>query len=144
MSAWSAKLRTLAIAILLTTVPLAVSAIDTEKAFDDPELQARYEALIEEVRCLKCQNQSIKDSNAFLAADLRREIRRLIEDGKSDEEIYDFLITRYGDFALYRPRFSSSTAILWVVPGVLLLAGAFMIARIVRRRMALPIDDAEE
>ena len=117
------------------------SAIDEDKAFDDPELQARYDHIIAEVRCLKCQNQSIKDSNAFLAADLRREIRRLIEEGKTDTEIYDFLVERYGDFALYRPRFGGKTLVLWIAPAVLLLGGALMIGRIVRRRMALPIDD---
>ncbi|MDJ0941222.1 MAG: cytochrome c-type biogenesis protein CcmH [Woeseiaceae bacterium] len=123
----------------MTAAP--VLAIDAEKAFEDPVLQARYEDIIEEVRCLKCQNQSIKDSNAFLASDLRREIRRLLEEGKTDTEIYDFLVERYGDFALYRPRLSGKTLVLWVAPAILLLGGAFLIARVVRRRMALPIDD---
>ena len=129
------------IAVCLLLFATAAFPIDADKAFDDPELQARYEALIEEVRCLKCQNQSIKDSNAFLAADLRREIRRLLEEGKTNAEIYDFLVTRYGDFALYRPHFGGKTMILWIAPAALLLIGAFMIGRIVRRRMALPIDD---
>ena len=83
-------------AVFLCAAPAL--AIDTDKAFDDPELQARYEHIIEEVRCLKCQNQSIKDSNAFLAGDLRREIRRMLNEGKTDEEIYDFLVARYGEF----------------------------------------------
>ena len=130
-----------AVLILGAVFVLPAAAIDAEKAFDDPVLQARYEAIIEEVRCLKCQNQSIKDSNAFLAADLRREIRRLLEEGKSDGEIYDFLVTRYGEFALYRPRFSGKTLVLWIAPAVLLLGGALMIGNVVRRRMALPIDD---
>ena len=85
------------------------NAIDAGKAFDDPEMQARYEEIVSEVRCLVCQNQTIKDSNAFLAGDLRREIRRLMEEGRSDAEIYDFLVTRYGDFVLYRPRMSGKT-----------------------------------
>jgi cytochrome c-type biogenesis protein CcmH len=117
------------------------SAIDTEQAFDDPELQARYEKIIDEVRCLKCQNQTIKDSNAFLAGDLRREIRRMIEEGMTDDEIFDFLVARYGDFALYRPRASGKTLVLWIAPAALLLAGGLFLANIVRRRMALPIDD---
>ena len=133
--------RFLVFTLLLMAAP--AFPIDVDKAFDDPELQARYEELIEEVRCLKCQNQSIKDSNAFLAADLRREIRRLLEEGKTNAEIYDFLVTRYGEFALYRPRFGGKTLVLWIAPAILLLAGAFMIGRILRRRMALPIDDAE-
>ena len=75
------------IAVLFVSLAVPAFAIDTGKAFDDPELQARYEKIIEEVRCLKCQNQTIKDSNAFLAGDLRREIRRLLSEGKTDDEI---------------------------------------------------------
>jgi cytochrome c-type biogenesis protein CcmH len=118
-----------------------VAAIDTGKAFDDPVLQARYEKIISEVRCLKCQNQSIKDSNVFLASDLRREIRRLISEGKTDAEIQDFLVTRYGEFALYRPRTTGKTMILWVAPFLLVLFGGFAMFRVVRHRMSLPMDD---
>jgi cytochrome c-type biogenesis protein CcmH len=119
-------------------------AVDTEEALEDPALQARYEDIVEQVRCLKCQNQTIKDSNAFLAGDLRREIRRMLVEGYSDEEIFDFLVDRYGDFALYNPRFSGKTLVLWIVPAVFLLGGAFVLVNIIRRRMALPIDDAED
>jgi cytochrome c-type biogenesis protein CcmH len=132
--------RKLAVCILLATLASPALAIDTDKAFDDPELQARYEHIIEEVRCLKCQNQSIKDSNAFLAGDLRREIRRMLGEGKTDEEIYDFLVARYGEFALYRPRMSGKTLVLWVAPILLLLGGGFVLVNILRRRMAMPID----
>lgn len=116
-------------------------AIDTERAFEDPELQARYEEITEEVRCLKCQNQSIKDSNAFLASDLRREIRRMLEEGKSNDEIYDFLVARYGEFALYRPRMSGKTLILWLAPILLLLVGGGVLVNIIRRRMSMPIEE---
>lgn len=116
-------------------------AVDTIEAFDDPELQVRYEKIIDEVRCLKCQNQTIKDSNAFLAGDLRREIHRMLEEGMTDEQIFDFLVERYGDFALYRPRASGKTLILWIAPALLLLGGVFVLVNILRRRMALPIDD---
>jgi cytochrome c-type biogenesis protein CcmH len=119
-------------------------AVDSEEALEDPQLQARYEDIVEQVRCLKCQNQSIKDSNAFLAGDLRREIRRMLIEGYTDDEIFDFLVNRYGDFALYNPRFSGKTLVLWVVPAVFLLGGAYALFNIVRRRMALPIDDAED
>ena len=129
-----------AIVVVLLLVSTAYG-IDPGQAFDDPALQARYEKIIAEVRCLKCQNQTIKDSNAFLASDLRREIRRLLEEGKSDTEIYDFLVARYGDFALYRPRTSGRTLILWIAPAAFLVFGAFVLLRIVRRRAALPIDD---
>lgn len=134
-------MRTLLCMLLLTIFASASFAIDTNEAFDDPELQARYEKIIDEVRCLKCQNQTIKDSNAFLAADLRREIRRMLEEGLADDEIFDFLVDRYGEFALYRPRASGKTLVLWIAPALLLLGGAFMLLNIVRRRMTLPIDD---
>lgn len=128
------------LASCLLLSPLAV-AIDVGEAFDDPELQARYEMIIAEVRCLKCQNQSIKDSNAFLASDLRREIRRLLEEGKTNDEIYDFLVARYGDFALYRPRPTGRTLILWIAPFVFALFGGFALWRVVQKRMQMPIDD---
>jgi len=130
----------LALFALLVSFASVALAIDTDKAFDDPALQARYEHIIEEVRCLKCQNQSIKDSNAFLAGDLRREIRRMLSEGKTDDEIYEFLVARYGEFALYRPRMSGKTLVLWVAPIVLLLAGGLVLVNILRRRMAMPVD----
>ena len=133
------------IAVLLAVFMFSsVIAIDKDRAFEDPELQARYEKLISEVRCLKCQNQSIKDSNVFLAADLRREIRRLIEEGKTNPEIAEFLVTRYGEFALYRPRASGKTLFLWIAPFFLVLLGGFTLYRIVRHRMTLPINDESD
>ena len=131
----------LLLASTLLLVAGNVQAIDAGQSFDDPELQARYEKIIAEVRCLKCQNQTIKDSNAFLAVDLRREIRRLLEEGKTNDEIYDFLVARYGDFALYRPRTSGRTLILWIAPMLFLMFGAFMLWRVVQRRMTMSIDD---
>lgn len=137
-------MRTIAIALLVLVAPCAL-AIDAGRAFDDPELQARYEEIISEVRCLQCQNESLKDSNAFLATDLRREIRRLLSEGKSNAEIYDFLVQRYGEFALYRPRMSGKTLLLWFAPLLLLGAGAVVAVRVVRGRMAMPLDaDAED
>ena len=133
-------MRKLVACAMLVLLASSALAIDVDKAFDDPELQARYEHIIEEVRCLKCQNQSIKDSNAFLAGDLRREIRRMLSEGKSDDEIYDFLVARYGEFALYRPRMSGKTLVLWVAPAVLLLAGGLVLVNILRRRMAMPVE----
>ena len=127
-----------AVAAALLTTP--AMAIDTGKAFDDPMLQARYEKLIEEVRCLKCQNQTIKDSNAFLAGDLRREIRRLLSEGKTDDEIFDFLVDRYGEFALYRPRMSGVTLLLWIAPGLFLVVGGVIVFRILKKRMEMPLD----
>jgi len=119
----------------------SVFAIDAGKAFDDPVLQARYDRLIAEVRCVTCQNQSIRDSNAFIAADLRREIRRLMSEGKSDAEISAFLVERYGDFVLYRPRMAGKTLILWILPVAFTLFAAFALIRVVRHRMSMPADD---
>ncbi len=133
------KLLRVLLGFLLLTA--SANAIDAVAPFDDPEMQARYEKIISEVRCLKCQNQTIKDSNAFLASDLRREIRHMLEEGKTDDEIYEFLVARYGDFALYRPRASGKTLILWIAPMMFLVFGALALWRVVQRRMALPIDD---
>jgi len=131
------------IVIFFTFIFLTVTAfaIDTGKAFDDPAMQARYEHLIAEIRCVTCQNQTIKDSNAFIAADLRREIRRLMEEGKDDDEIADFLVTRYGDFVLYRPRFAGKTLALWIAPFLLVLFGGFAIFRVIRHRMTLSVAE---
>ncbi len=134
-------MKPLAIVACLLLLASFAKAIDAVAPFDDPEIQARYEKIISEVRCLKCQNQTIKDSNAFLAADLRREIRYMLEEGKTDDEIYEFLVARYGDFALYRPRASGKTLILWIAPMMFLVFGALALWRVVQRRMALPIDD---
>ena len=129
----------------LLAVALAMSwtafAIETGVAFDDPAMQARYENIIAEVRCLVCQNQTIKDSNVFLASDLRREIRRMMTEGMSDTEIGDFLVARYGEFVLYNPRKSGKTLILWITPALLIGVGGIVIVRVVRDRMNMPIDD---
>jgi cytochrome c-type biogenesis protein CcmH len=109
-------------------------AIDAERAFDDPVLQERYEKINRELRCLVCQNQTIADSNATLAADLRHEVRRMISEGKSDDEIRQFMIERYGDFVLYRPRLTASNFLLWAAPALLLLVGGALLLRVVRRR----------
>jgi cytochrome c-type biogenesis protein CcmH len=128
--------RTLLVALSLALAGPAL-AIDAETAFDDPTLQARYEQINRELRCLQCQNQTIADSNATLAVDLRREVRKMIESGKSDDEIRTFMIDRYGDFVLYRPRMTAATFLLWAAPVLLLLIGAFIGIRYVRRQAAL-------
>ncbi len=126
--------------LLASLVSSTSMAIDTGAAFEDPEMQARYENIISEVRCLVCQNQAIKDSNVFLAADLRREIRRMMTEGMSDAEIAEFLVARYGDFVLYSPRKSGRTLILWIMPALLLGVGVIVLVRVVRDRMKMPID----
>ena len=129
---------------VLLVLPMQVLAIDIGKAFDDPELQARYETIISEVRCVQCQNQTIKDSNVQIASDLRREIRRLIGEGKSDQEVFDFLVQRYGEFVLYRPPFSGFSLLLWLAPGIFVLLGAVIVIRVVRKRAGMPIDVDDE
>jgi cytochrome c-type biogenesis protein CcmH len=116
-------------------------AIDTEIAFDDPALNARYRALIHEIRCPKCLNESIAESDAPVAADLRREVRRLIGEGASNEEIKTFLSSRYGEFVLYRPRVSQATYALWAGPFVFLVIGGFVFWRILAARRNQPMDE---
>ncbi|HWJ07300.1 MAG TPA: cytochrome c-type biogenesis protein [Steroidobacteraceae bacterium] len=132
------------VATLLLAFAGAALAIDTEKAFDDPALQARYEHINRELRCLVCQNQTIADSNATLAQDLRREVREMIAAGKSDDDIREFMIERYGDFVLYRPRMTGVTFLLWATPVLLLLLGTFIGIRYVRRQAALADTDSPE
>lgn len=122
---------------VLITCLLAVApaiAIDTERAFEDDAMQARYQRLIAEVRCLTCQNQTIKDSNAPLANDLRAVVREQMKAGATDREIYTFLQERYGDFALYKPPLSAKTALLWFSPLILMCIGGFAFYRTVASR----------
>ncbi len=125
---------------LMLAMP-AVFAIDADEAFDDPAMSQRYRALIREVRCLVCQNESIADSNAPLAADLRREIRNLMEEGATDREIADFLVARYGNFVLFRPPLQPNTWLLWGAPFLLLIIGGIVFVRIVRTRAGQSLTD---
>ncbi|MDJ0794302.1 MAG: cytochrome c-type biogenesis protein CcmH [Woeseiaceae bacterium] len=137
-------MKRIVVTILAAMLTVPALAIDQGETFEDPEMQARYERLISEVRCLQCQNQSIKDSNVTLATDLRRQIARMIEDGSSDAEIADFLVTRYGDFVLYRPRMSGKTLMVWIAPFALALIGLVGLVRVVRHRASLPFEDEVE
>ena len=101
----------------------------------------RYRELIKEIRCLVCQNQSIADSQADLATDLKREVREMIDAGKTDEEILDFLTERYGDFVLYRPPVKENTLLLWLGPGLLVLIGAAVFLKVLKSRAAMPAGD---
>jgi cytochrome c-type biogenesis protein CcmH len=134
----------IACAGLLVATPPAW-AIDTQPAFADPALQHRYETLNRELRCLVCQNQPIADSNAGLAVDLRREVKEMIEAGRTDDEIRTFMTDRYGDFVLYNPPLTARTYLLWAAPVLLLAIALYAIFSIVRRRARQPIDiDPEE
>jgi cytochrome c-type biogenesis protein CcmH len=133
--------RTGIVPALLLLLASAVGAADTDEGFEDPVLNERYRALIREVRCPKCQNESIADSDAPVAADLRREIRKQIAAGASDEDVTQFLLARYGDFVLYRPQVKPTTWALYAGPFVLLAVGGVVFWRILRTRSAQPLDE---
>ena len=105
-------------------------------ASDDPVLEKRVLDLSAELRCLVCQNQTLADSHAPLAVDLRNQVREQLKSGKSERDVVDFMVARYGDFVLYRPPFKASTALLWAGPFLLLLAGVVLLVVRVRRRPA--------
>ena len=107
-------------------------------------MQARYEHINRELRCLVCQNQTIADSNATLAQDLRREVREMMVAGKTDDEIRTFMIERYGDFVLYRPRMTAGNFLLWAAPVLLLLLGTFVGIRFIRKQAAQVKDEGPE
>ena len=122
-----------AVAFGLILTGVAHAAIDTYEFADDAE-RARFRELTQELRCPKCQNQDIADSNAPIATDLRREIYRMLGEGKDNQQILDFMVARYGDFVLYKPALTSKTAVLWFGPFALLLGGLVLIGVIVGRR----------
>lgn len=111
---------------------------------EDPAVEARLKALSTELRCLVCQNQTLSDSSAPLAEDLRREIRELIAKGMTDQEITDYLVARYGDFVRYRPPVKSQTMLLWVGPSLLLVAGLAGLWWTLRRRNRLLPDEIDD
>ena len=125
---------TLAVGLVLNASPALASSATEAALAADPVAEKRLLGLSEELRCLVCQNQNIADSNAELAQDLRREIRGMIKDGKSDKEIIDFMVTRYGDFVLYRPPVQGNTLLLWGGPVALLILGIIALVRYQSRR----------
>lgn len=140
---------TMALLLALLLGLQALAAKEAAPLSDNPEVERRLMAIAEELRCLVCQNESLAGSRADLAQDLRREVRELITAGKSDQEVKDFLVSRYGDFVLYRPQVKPMTYLLWAGPFVLLLAGLVGLFRFLRHRataadaMEAPLSDAE-
>jgi cytochrome c-type biogenesis protein CcmH len=134
MTKW--RLLALLLLCLLPTFAMAQSQ-EEERPSDDPVIEQRLAKLSKELRCLQCQNQTLADSPAGLAADLRREIREQMKAGKSDQEIIAFLTQRYGDFILYRPRVTYATYLLWFGPFVLLVAGLYALFRYIKQRRDL-------
>ena len=131
------------LALIVSTFLAGVCGAQSVEDLSDPALNARYQALIREVRCLVCQNQTIADSNADLASDLRREIREMLESGSTDNEISDFLVARYGDFVLYRPPVQANTWALWGGPAAMVVIGLVVFARVMRTRSRQPLDEDE-
>jgi cytochrome c-type biogenesis protein CcmH len=132
--------------LLILVLALAPAAWGKEAApaAEDPVLEQRVLALAAELRCLVCQNQSIADSNADLAVDLRNQVREKMKQGASDADIVDFMVARYGDFVLYRPPFKAATLVLWLGPLLLLAAGlATLYYRLRRRRTAADVELTE-
>ncbi|PCJ32864.1 MAG: cytochrome C biogenesis protein CcmH [Alphaproteobacteria bacterium] len=139
----------LLIPILFMTLVLNAGAIGVDKdRLQDPEQEARAQHLMKQLRCLVCQNQSIVESDAELAQDLRAIVREQISAGKTDAEIFKFMTVRYGDWVLLKPPFNSATAILWLGPIALLLIGGFLIFRTIRQKpeqdVTRPLTAAEE
>ena len=130
----------------LLAMSLSLLAKEAAPEAADPALEARMVKITSELRCLVCQNQTIADSNASLAVDLRREARALIKQGKSDAEVVDYMTARYGDFVLYRPPLRTTTLLLWFGPALMLAGGAAVLVIVLRRRSRMAADafDADD
>ena len=136
----------LVVACVLLTWSFFATAKEAVPAAADPALEARMMNIATELRCLVCQNQTIADSHADLAVDLRRQVREMLHRGDSDQQILDYMTARYGDFVLYRPPVKATTALLWYGPAMLLVGGLAALVLVLRRRARMSPDrfDAEE
>ena len=121
--------------------PAAVEGVDANGQLEDHALQTRFERIAGELRCLVCQNETIADSNADLAVDLRQQVREMLVAGKSDDAIFDFMTNRYGEFVRFSPPLEAKTLFIWGAPFVMLLVGGVIIYRVVRHRSSMPLDD---
>ncbi len=121
--------------VLVMTLPAQASIEALE--FNSPQVEEDYYTLIDELRCLVCQNQNLKDSNADLAKDLRQQTYQMLQQGKSKQDVVDYMVARYGDFVLYRPPLKSNTILLWSGPFVLLLLVLFLVIRRIRRNRSV-------
>ncbi|KPH10458.1 cytochrome c-type biogenesis protein CcmH [Rhizobium leguminosarum] len=131
-------MRRLLLALVLMLLAAPAFAVNPDEVLADPALEARARALSAELRCMVCQNQSIDDSNADLAKDLRLLVRERITDGDSDEAVLNYIVSRYGEFVLLKPRFSMKTGLLWGAPALLVLAGGLSLLVFARRRSGKP------
>ncbi|MBN9028984.1 MAG: cytochrome c-type biogenesis protein CcmH [Rhizobiales bacterium 63-7] len=131
-------IRRLVLALLLCLSALPALAVNPDEILADPALEARARALSSQLRCMVCQNQSIDDSNAELARDLRLLVRERITGGDSDQQVIDYVVSRYGEFVLLKPRLSAHTYLLWGAPIALFVIGAIAMAVYARSRVARP------
>ena len=115
--------------------------VDANGQLENHALQTRFERITYQLRCLVCQNESIADSNADLAVDLRRQVRQMLVDGKSDAAIFDFMTDRYGEFVRFSPPLETKTLLIWGAPFIMLLLGGLIVFRVVRHRSRMPLDD---
>lgn len=136
----NASMKLLLAACAALSLALPVHAREATPMAEDPVVEKRMIEISEELRCLVCQNESLADSRAELAEGLREEVRELIREGKSDSEVRDFLVSRYGEFVLYRPRFKPETYALWVGPFIGLFIGLFALVRSLKRRSAQIVE----
>lgn len=142
-------LRSMVAALVLAAATGAHAIVFEQREFDDAEQLERYKTLTYELRCLVCQNQNLADSDADLAGDLRNEVYRMVREGKTEQDVVDFMVARYGDFVLYRPPLKAKTVLLWTAPFLLAVAGLVLLAMQLRRRAAsapaspAPLSDEE-
>ena len=129
--------------VMMLLAALSGAAKEAVPASNDPAIEARMLRITSELRCLVCQNQTIADSHAELAEDLREEVRGLLRSGSSDQQVLDYMTARYGDFVLYRPALQPTTWLLWFGPAAMLLGGGAALVVILRRRKRLPDDQFE-
>lgn len=137
-------MRRAGIALLLALTALPLLAIDAAPPLPDPVQQQRYQALIHELRCLKCQGETVADTQAMFGEDIRRQVREMVASGKSDGDVREYLVDRYGEVILLRPRWTAGNAWLWLAPAVFLLGGAWVGWRILRQRRVLLATDTSE
>jgi len=130
--------------VLLMALASSINAADDPLEFTNPAQEQRYMALIEGLRCLVCQNQSLADSNADLAQDLRQEVYRLMIEGDDNEGIIKYLVARYGDFVLYRPPFKSTTYLLWLAPIIFLIIGIWITIAFTRKQQFQALNEEEQ
>ena len=137
-------MRLLPVLVLLIAAAMPATAAVEIHDFDSPAEEARYKRLVAELRCTVCQNQNLADSNAELARDLRNKVYTMIRDGKTDEDIYAFMVQRYGNYILYRPPLKTSTALLWIGPFLIMGVGVAVLLNVVRRRRRMAAEAVEE